>query len=54
MSAQTLIIFGQIWAAKHLKTLNNASKHWKYPRDCVLYVSDAKWVKTDEKWSKLA
>ena len=46
MSAQTLIIFVIFKLPKHPKTLKYASKYIKYPRDCILYVSDAKWVKT--------
>ena len=46
MSAQTLIIFVVFKLSKHQKMFKYASKYRKYPRDCILYVSDAKWVKT--------
>ena len=54
MSAQTLNIFGQIWTAKHTKTLRNASKYRNYSRNRVLHVLDAKCLKTNEKRTKFA
>jgi hypothetical protein len=57
MSAQTLIVFVVFKLPKHPKTLKYASKYRKYPRDCILYVSDAKWVKTmknEQKFAQLA
>ena len=57
MSAQTLIIFIVSGLPKHPKTPKNTQKRIKIhnlSQKCVLYVLDAKCLKTNEKWTKFA